>query len=264
MLGVVGRQTQLGEDPLRVLRAARFAARFGFAIAPETHALMTTLSTSGELATLAPERVWQELRRALVEAHPERFVEVLRECGALAALLPELDALFGVPQPAQHHPEVDTGAHLLLTVPADRTLWSPHDVSFGHYRRYDRARLAMLWEGLPVRVRLVSYYNTRLYPLIKAARMVGRWRGRALGAAGTDFALPPGFLNRQLTRTMSAESGRLLRVLAGESPEYRRGVSLVAVVRREAGVVPHLFKPASAGPDLYCPGQPEAPLALAT
>ncbi len=102
------------EDPLRVLRVARFAARFGFPVAPGTTALMRELSASGELATLAAERLWRELERALGEPYPERFVEVLRECGALKALLPEIDALFGVPQPAQHHPEVDCGAHLLL------------------------------------------------------------------------------------------------------------------------------------------------------
>jgi tRNA nucleotidyltransferase (CCA-adding enzyme) len=104
------------EDPLRVLRVARFAARFGFPVAPDTMTLMRTLSASGELATLPPERLWRELERALTEPFPWRFVEVLRECGALAALLPEIDALFGVPQPPQHHPEIDCGEHLLLTL----------------------------------------------------------------------------------------------------------------------------------------------------
>lgn len=104
------------EDPLRVLRVARFAARFGFPVAPDTIALMRRLSASGELGTLPPERLWRELERALTEPYPWRFVEVLRECGALAALLPELDALFGVPQPPQHHPEIDCGEHLLLTL----------------------------------------------------------------------------------------------------------------------------------------------------
>lgn len=101
------------EDPLRVLRVARFAARFGFVVAPATEAMMRTLVDSGELATLAPERVWQELARGLMEPHPSRMLAVLRDCGALAALLPEVDALFGVPQPPAHHPEVDTGVHVL-------------------------------------------------------------------------------------------------------------------------------------------------------
>ena len=100
------------EDPLRVLRVARFAARFGFAVAPETEALMRTLVASGELATLAAERVWQEVARGLMEPHPSRMIAVLRACGALAALLPEVDALFGIAQPPAHHPEVDTGVHV--------------------------------------------------------------------------------------------------------------------------------------------------------
>lgn len=104
------------EDPLRVLRAARFAARFGFVIADETRALMRDISRAGELASLAPERVWQELRRALMEPHPELFIEVMRSCDALAALLPEIEGLFGVPQPPRHHPEIDTGIHVLLAL----------------------------------------------------------------------------------------------------------------------------------------------------
>ncbi|MCC7217333.1 MAG: multifunctional CCA addition/repair protein [Burkholderiales bacterium] len=100
------------EDPLRVLRVARFAARFDFAVAPETEALMRAIVASGELATLAPERVWQELARGLMEARPSRMLAVLRDCGALAALLPEVDALYGVAQPPAHHPEVDTGVHV--------------------------------------------------------------------------------------------------------------------------------------------------------
>jgi tRNA nucleotidyltransferase (CCA-adding enzyme) len=101
------------EDPLRVLRVARFAARFGFAVAPETEALMRSITAGGEIATLVPERVWQELSRAMMEPHPSRFFVVLRSCGALKLLLPEVDALFGVPQPVAHHPELDTGVHLL-------------------------------------------------------------------------------------------------------------------------------------------------------
>jgi tRNA nucleotidyltransferase (CCA-adding enzyme) len=101
------------EDPLRVLRIARFAARLDFDVAPETEALMRAISVSGEIATLMPERVWQELSRALMEPHPARFFEVLRRCGALAQLLPEVNALFGVPQPVAHHPEIDSGVHVL-------------------------------------------------------------------------------------------------------------------------------------------------------
>ncbi len=105
------------EDPLRVLRAARFMARFaplGFSIAPETMALMRAMVAGGELAELVPERVWQELRRALASARPSAFLRALHECGALAAVLPEVDALYGVPQRAEYHPEVDTGVHIEL------------------------------------------------------------------------------------------------------------------------------------------------------
>jgi tRNA nucleotidyltransferase (CCA-adding enzyme) len=104
------------EDPVRILRVARFAARFGFAIAPETLELMKEMVRSGEADHLVAERAWQELSRGLMEAKPSRMFLVLRECGALARILPEVDALFGVPQPAQHHPEVDTGVHIMLVL----------------------------------------------------------------------------------------------------------------------------------------------------
>ena len=104
------------EDPLRVMRVARFAARFGFGVAAETEGLMRAIVRSGELETLAPERVWQELARGLMEPVPSRMLAVLRQCGALAALLPEVDALYGVPQPPAHHPEVDAGVHVALAL----------------------------------------------------------------------------------------------------------------------------------------------------
>lgn len=102
------------EDPVRILRLARFAARFGdFTVAPETMALMRDMVECGEVDALVAERVWQELARGLMEATPSRMIEVMRECGALRVVLPEVDRLFGVPQPPQHHPEIDTGVHLL-------------------------------------------------------------------------------------------------------------------------------------------------------
>lgn len=107
------------EDPLRVLRTARFAARYahlGFTVAPETLSLMAEIVSSGELKHLPAERVWVEMERALGEQDPDVFFEVLRDCGALAALLPELEALFGVPQNAVHHPEVDTGVHTMMVL----------------------------------------------------------------------------------------------------------------------------------------------------
>jgi tRNA nucleotidyltransferase (CCA-adding enzyme) len=107
------------EDPVRILRVARFAARFaplGFRVAGETLELMRAMVTSGEVQALVPERVWQEAERALGEARPAAFFEVLRACGALAHIFPEVEALFGVPQPAQWHPEIDTGVHTLMVI----------------------------------------------------------------------------------------------------------------------------------------------------
>lgn len=108
-----------GEDPVRILRLARFAARFahlGFRVADETMALCRDMVADGEVDALVPERVWQEVAKALMAPTPSTFVRVLRDCGALAALLPEIDALFGVPQRADYHPEVDTGVHVLMSL----------------------------------------------------------------------------------------------------------------------------------------------------
>ena len=107
------------EDPVRILRLARFAARFhrmGFTVADDTQALMQQMVAAGEVDALVPERVWQEFERALREPDPQRFIGVLRDCGALQKLLPELDRLFGVPQPAEPHPEIDTGQHVLMVL----------------------------------------------------------------------------------------------------------------------------------------------------
>ena len=107
------------EDPLRVLRVARFAARYhhlGFTVAPETMALMQQLVDSGELSHLVAERLWKETERALGERSPDIYIQVLRDCGALAKLLPEVDDLFGIPQRADYHPEIDTGIHTLMSL----------------------------------------------------------------------------------------------------------------------------------------------------
>lgn len=105
------------EDPVRILRIARFAARFvDFTVAPETLALMREMVADGEADALVAERVWQEVSRGLMEKKPSRMFDVLRECGALARILPEIDALFGVPQRADYHPEVDTGVHVMMVL----------------------------------------------------------------------------------------------------------------------------------------------------
>ena len=104
------------EDPVRILRAARFVARFGFNIAPETLSLMRAMVANDEVDALVPERVWQELARGLMEKMPSRFFITLRDCGALGKILPEVDALFGVPQPPKYHPEIDCGIHTMMVL----------------------------------------------------------------------------------------------------------------------------------------------------
>jgi tRNA nucleotidyltransferase (CCA-adding enzyme) len=105
------------EDPVRILRIARFAARYtDFSIAPETQQLMLKMVNSGEVDALVAERVWQEISKGLMEAKPSRMFEVLRACGALEKILPELNRLWGVPQPPKHHPEVDTGVHVMMVI----------------------------------------------------------------------------------------------------------------------------------------------------
>ncbi|MGR6501376.1 multifunctional CCA addition/repair protein [Shewanella sp. Koi 1] len=121
------------EDPLRVLRVARFAARFhdlGFEIAAETMALMQHMSQAEELTALTPERVWQEVDKSLGSPHPEVFFEVLRQCGALNILFPEIEALFGVPQPEKWHPEIDTGLHTMLVLAQATALTEEKAVRF--------------------------------------------------------------------------------------------------------------------------------------
>ena len=119
------------EDPVRLLRLARFAARFAdFSVAPATQALLCRMVADGEVDALVPERVWQELSRGLLEARPDRMFEVLRDCGALARLLPEVDRLWGVPQPAEHHPEIDTGVHLMLVLVQAARLQAPLAVRY--------------------------------------------------------------------------------------------------------------------------------------
>ena len=121
------------EDPVRILRVARFAARFaplGFTVHPETLALMRQMVTAGEADALVAERVWQETERALGEDRPDVFFRTLRDCGALAVIFPEVDRLFGVPQPPEWHPEIDTGEHLLLCLRQAAQLGAPNTVRF--------------------------------------------------------------------------------------------------------------------------------------
>jgi tRNA nucleotidyltransferase (CCA-adding enzyme) len=119
------------EDPVRILRVARFAARFtDFSVAPETMDLMRQMVAAGEVDTLVAERVWQEISRGLMETKPSRMFEILRHCGALARLLPEVDRLWGVPQRADYHPEIDTGVHVMMVVDMAAQLQAPLSARF--------------------------------------------------------------------------------------------------------------------------------------
>ena len=119
------------EDPVRILRLARFAARFpDFTVAPETLVLMREMVENGEVDALVSERVWQELSRGLMGAKPSRMLQVLRDCGALQRLLPEVDKLYGVPQRAEYHPEIDTGIHLEMVLDQSARMNAPLDVRF--------------------------------------------------------------------------------------------------------------------------------------
>ena len=119
------------EDPVRILRLARFAARFAhFHVAPATLQLMHAMVQAGEVQHLVAERVWQEMAKGLMEPQPSRMLEILRDCGALAVVLPEVHALWGVPQPAEHHPEIDTGIHLGLVLDAAARAHAPLEVRF--------------------------------------------------------------------------------------------------------------------------------------
>jgi tRNA nucleotidyltransferase (CCA-adding enzyme) len=236
------------EDPLRVLRVARFAARFGFAVAPETEALMRVIVDSGELATLAPERIWQELAKGLMEARPSRMLAVLRECGALAQLLPEVDALFGTPAP--DHAAADTGVRVACALDwsaahggtlAARYGLLARDLAGGHTARgvrlaermserlkvpldcRDAARLAARWHRAVCDAARLS--PAALLDLLHATDALRRpARLEALLAvcaadAGSPTGLEPGFASAELLRNALAvvkavDAGAVARALS--------------------------------------------------
>lgn len=133
-------------------------------------------------------------------------------------------------------------------------MWTEHDVSFGHYRRYDLPRLQQVWNGLPVTTSVVSYYNARLYPLVRGIRTLNRWRGRTSGAAGTDFTTPAQPLNRLLEAIFAGEANVLVECLQGKRARgFSHGVSLLALLRRESGTLHPRTKPPGVTPDLHDP-----------
>ena len=175
------------EDPLRVLRVARFAARYaedGFRVADETLALMRELADSGELLHLSPERVWRETENALRSSQPEVYFEVLRRCGALAVLMPELDRLWGVPNPPQWHPEIDTGVHTMMVLQQAARLSDDtrvrlaallHDVGKGltpaaewpSHRGHEKAGVAVI-DNMAARLAMPNDYK-------QLAKLVSEW-----------------------------------------------------------------------------------------
>lgn len=183
------------EDPVRILRVARFLARFqplGFSVAPETLARMRAMVAAGEVDALVPERVWQETERALGEAAPEAWLRLLHDCGALARILPELDALYGVPQPEKWHPEIDTGLHMELVLQAAADLTPEprirfaalmHDLGKGRTPRsswprhigHEERSVALVRE-VAARLRVPTDYR-------ELAELAARWHGLANRAA---------------------------------------------------------------------------------
>jgi SAM-dependent methyltransferase len=168
-------------------------------------------------------------------------MESSREKADLALLL---DVIEHVPDDAALVREavasLRPGGYLLVTVPAGMELWSPHDEVFGHYRRYDRSGLASVLSGLDTETLLLSHFNARLYPVIRAIRGVRRARSGGSGAesdslAGSDLRTYPRAVNAALEAVFAGEGRRLAKVLAGEAPPYRRGASLMAIVRRRPG-----------------------------
>jgi SAM-dependent methyltransferase len=141
------------------------------------------------------------------------------------------------------------GAHLLITVPADPSLWTQHDESFGHWRRYDVERLRATWRGLAAEERVLSYFNARLFPVVKVVRTLAQLRRRAAGAAGTDFIMPPAPINRALERLFAGEASPLERDLDRGRQTYGHGSSLIAILRRTAGTVEVRQKPPGLAPD---------------
>ena len=188
-----------------------------------------------------------------IQAATKRFKDVPFICGAAPKDLGEeagRAGLFVVADVIEHIEDefrfisdlvaaAKPGAFILITVPADPELWTDHDVSFGHYRRYLPSTLREVWQDLPVTECVLAAFNTRLYRLIKATRSVTRRLGRTSGAAGTDFAMPLRPINALLTQIFAGESRRLLEsIRSPESATPLHGVSLIAVLRREPGKVP--------------------------
>lgn len=217
------------EDPVRILRVARFAARYadlGFRVAEETRQLMRRMTDSGEVDALVPERVWQETSRALGESRPDVFFETLRDCGALAVTFPEVAALFGVPQPARWHPEIDTGAHVMLALRYAASRGMPTSVRF--------AVLAHdLGKGLTPREAWPSHHGHehRGVPLVEA--LSDRLK---VPSAYRDLALLATRHHQLVHRAFELRAGTLLKLLEATDAMRRpeRFAELLAACEADA------------------------------
>lgn len=247
------------EDPVRILRLARFAARWPhFAVAPATAALCARMVADGEVDALVPERVWQELSRGLMEARPSRMFDVLRDCGALARVLPEVERLWGVPQPIEYHPEVDTGVHLMMVLDTAARLATPlpvryaclvHDLGKGSTPRdkwprhvAHEVRGAKLAEALAERLRVPG-------PCRELGDVVAREHGHihrsaVLGAAATlrllercDALRRPERFEQALLACECDARGRLGREHGPYPPRERLAAALRVVQAVDAAAV---------------------------
>ena len=247
------------EDPVRILRLARLAARFAdFTVAPETRQLMIEMVQSGEVDHLVPERVWQELARGLMENTPSRMFEVLRDCGALARLLPEVDRLWGVPQRADYHPEIDTGIHLMLVLDMSARLKASlpvrlaclfHDLGKGttapdllprHIGHEERS--ARLLKGICERLRIPT--ECRELADVVAREHGNIHRSGELGPAATVRLLERCDAFRKPRRfgelLLACECDARGRLGLADSP-YPQGAQLLAALSAAQGVATHLI-----------------------
>ena len=196
------------EDPVRVLRIARFAARYhhlGFSLAPETAELIAQMGQSGELESLVVERVWSEMSRALDEPHPEVFFQTLRNCGVLGILFPEIDALFGVPQTAKYHPEVDTGVHLMMALQKSAELELDNETRFA-VLMHDLGKATTAQHILP------GHHGHELAGVELVKAFCRRWR---VPKAHTELALITTEFHTHVHRALELKDTTLLKLFTG-------------------------------------------------
>jgi len=202
------------EDPVRVLRVARFAARFhhlGFKLAAETRALIKDMGDSGELDSLVAERVWQEMQKALGENNPQIFFELLRECDVLQVLFPEIDQLFGVPQPAKHHPEIDTGIHVMMALEKSAQLGFDTEIRFA-VLMHDLGKANTPKDILP------SHHGHEERGVKKVKRFCKNWRSPK---TYTELALITCQFHTHIHRIFELKASTLLKLLS-QTDYFRR------------------------------------------